>query len=411
MTYQDPKYKFVFLCIIFILGLSFQLNNYGHAEDTHDNNEIFPISIVLDGYDISEAVDKSRAILIDPEKGVLVNLNCSLISDDTVSLDDLKITFRIADFDIFSKEQDINLVLKPGDDVSIFQVWTFGVNMSVGDFDLLGGIYQIRYDLHYTINSTDKILEGEPFYIQISENPLATVSGLISTATVAVGGLSVISMVSSMIKSVPMEVSRAIESTLISPSNQLKGTYQANLTKGIQDQVSQSAFSYVKSEGFEKCPKCDTDWPKNNSKCPNCNISLSEAEELAVQNLSSKSMNTCKELVDSASALSVGEIALKLGQGITPTSSIIYVLTYAGFAFTKPRLGKSWNEKTRKLIVRLLETGLFMIFWIQAAGVDTISLNMMIIGLLTAAIPGIVISKIVEGMILAKAKLTYKKEN
>ena len=411
MTYQDPKYKFVFLCIIFILGLSFQLNNYGHAEDTPYNDEIFQISIVLDGYDISEAVDKSTAILIDPEKGVMVNLNCSLISDDTVSLDDLKITFRIADFDIFSKEQDINLVLKPGDDVSIFQVWTFGVNMSVGDFDLLGGIYQIRYDLHYTINSTDKILEGEPFYIQISENPLATVSGLISTATVAVGGLSVISMVSSMIKSVPMEVSRAIESTLISPSNQLKGTYQANLTKGIQDQVSHAAFSYVKSEGFEKCPKCETDWSKNNNKCPNCNISLSEAEELAIQNLSNKSMNTCKELVDSASALSVGEIALKLGQGITPTSSIIYVLTYAGFAFTKPRLGKSWNEKTRKLIIRLLETGLFMIFWIQAAGVDTISLNMMIIGLLTAAIPGIVISKIVEGMILAKAKLTYKKED
>lgn len=149
MTYQDPKYKFVFLCIIFILGLSFQLNNYGHAEDTHYNNEIFQISIVLDGYDISEAVDKSTAILIDPEKGVMVNLNCSLISNDTVSLDDLKITFRIADFDIFSKEQDINLVLKPGDDVSIFQVWTFGVNMSVGDFDLLGGIYQIRYARAY----------------------------------------------------------------------------------------------------------------------------------------------------------------------------------------------------------------------------------------------------------------------
>ncbi len=65
--------------------------------------EIFQISIVLDGYDISEAVDKSTAILIDPEKGVMVNLNCSLISDDTVSLDDLKITFRIADFDIFSR--------------------------------------------------------------------------------------------------------------------------------------------------------------------------------------------------------------------------------------------------------------------------------------------------------------------
>jgi len=75
MTYQDQKYKFVFLCIIFILGLSFQLNNYGHAEDTHYNNEIFQISIVLDGYDISEAVDKSTAILIDPEKGVMVNLN------------------------------------------------------------------------------------------------------------------------------------------------------------------------------------------------------------------------------------------------------------------------------------------------------------------------------------------------
>ena len=117
MIDRKTKYNFLFLCIIFILELSILLNNYGHAEDTPFKNDIFQISIVLDGYDISEAVDKSAAILIDPEKGVLVNLNCSLISDVPVSLDDLKITFRIADFDIFSKEQDINLVLKPGDDV------------------------------------------------------------------------------------------------------------------------------------------------------------------------------------------------------------------------------------------------------------------------------------------------------
>ena len=411
MIHKAPKLNKLFFSLMFFLALSLCLDSNVYAGEPfiHDN-DIFQISVILDGYDITDALEKGSAIIIDPEKGVIVNVNCTLISEVPVTLDYLKITFRVAGYDLISEKQDLDLILNPDDDVSIFQTWTFGINMSIGGYDLLGGIYEVRYDLHYSIESVDEVLMGVPFYIQISENPISTVAGIASSASVAVAGISVISIVSSMAKSVPLEVTKAIESTLISPSSQLRGTYESNLTKSVQDQVSNAAFSYIKKEGFEKCPNCHTEWQKEKKTCSNCNITLNEAAELCTQDLSNKSMNACKELVDSASALSVSEIALKIGQGVTPTSSIIYVLTYAGFAFTKPRLGKSWSEKTRKLIVRLIETALFVFFWIQAAGIDTISVSMMVIGLLTAAIPGIIISKFLEGMILAKAKLGYKKE-
>ena len=72
----------------------------------------------------------------------------------------------------------------------------------------------------------------------------------------------------------------------------------------------------MKSYGFEKCPKCEVNWPKGNEKCPGCDIPFSEVEALCSERLGDKSLYACEELVNSASALSLNSIAAKIGTAL-----------------------------------------------------------------------------------------------
>ena len=66
-----------------------------------------------------------------------------------------------------------------------------------------------------------------------------------------------------------------------------------------------------------------------------------------------------------------------------------------------------WNKKTRKLVFKGLSTALTTIFWIQAIGYEVMSLSMLAIALLTATVPSLIISKILENAIKVKTKLFW----
>jgi hypothetical protein len=208
-----------------------------------------------------------------------------------------------------------------------------------------------------------------------------------------------------MVKSVQLEVEKSIENTNISPTDKLVGYYKGKSYKMVQDEVSNAAFRFAaKLWKGDKCLQCGEDWPEGYESCPSCNISLEEAQKIYSKSLGEKSLNASKEVVDSVSGLSLKGIADSLGEGVIPTTSIVSVLTFSGLTLLQPRVSKSWKMRTRKIIFTGLRTTLFSLFWIQACGIGTVSLYMLVIAILSGLLLPILISRILGNNINDRIK-------
>jgi hypothetical protein len=227
----------------------------------------------------------------------------------------------------------------------------------------------------------------------------------VTTIAVIHAGVSVVGLVSTMRSSINQEVSKSIEATKVSPTKKLMGYYRGSTYSRFQAEVSKSAFSYATNllrEG--KCPQCNSYWPENQDACSNCHITFEEALELFSKTLIEKSLRAAKEIVDSVSGLSLSNIARKLGEGVVPTTSIISVLTFSGLTLTQPRVAKSWQEKTRKLVFRGLRIAIYSLFWIQATGIDTLSITTLVIVILSGFILPTIFSTILRFNIIGRVR-------
>jgi hypothetical protein len=183
------------------------------------------------------------------------------------------------------------------------------------------------------------------------------------------------------------------------------GYYKGKSYSMFQAQVSNAVFGYLKnSRRSDTCPKCESNWPKDETKCPNCMITSEEAEELYIKSLMDKTLDSCKEVVDSVSGLSISNIVRSFSEGETPTTSIVSVMTFSGLTLIKPRVSKEWKEKTRKLTFTGLRTSIYSLFWIQACGIGTLSLIMLVISIISGLLIPILTSSILANNIKAKAR-------
>ena len=302
---------------------------------------------------------------------------------------------------------DINVSLNPGDELKINQTLIFQDVLGIEQFSYMSGIYHLKYYLNYDTNDSTNILEGQSFYMKIKGNPLTSVTGVVSSAALAYAGITTAGLINTINQSIPQEILNSIDNSTINATKKLKSYYEGKTFKSLQNEISKSTFNYVKTWKMDICPSCETKWPENNDMCPKCNLAYEEAKIIYAKNIENTSLNVCEEIVNSSSALSVYNITQKLGSGAVPTTSIVSVLLSAGLSMANPRVGKNWNKKTRKLVFKGLSTSLTIIFWIQAIGFEVMSLSMLAIALLTATVPSLIISKILENMIKVKTKLFW----
>jgi len=375
-------------------------------------DENLEVNIVFNGSYIGEAAEKFNAIQLNPNVDILARLRYFGIGNHSIELDVIKTVFALAETDILSKTDRLDFTLYPGSNFSFIQTWKFRNYVGSSDFGIVSGIYQVRYDLHYKLDGNSRVLKTVPFYVRFSGNPITSVVGASSTVAVATAGISTLGLVNSMRKSIQLEVDRSIESTKVSPTEKLMGYYKGKSYKSVQDEVSKAAFGYAtKSWRGVKCPQCENDWPEDHEACPNCNMSREEALALYSKSLMNKSLNACKEVVDSVSGMSLSSIANNLGEGITPTTDIISVLTFSGLTLVQPRVAKSWRKKTRNLVFAGVRTTIFSLFWIQACGIEVISLTMLIIALLSGMLLPMLINTVLGNNIKEKVKIFWEKNN
>jgi hypothetical protein len=266
---------------------------------------------------------------------------------------------------------------------------------------LVSGIYKFRYSIEYTTNNTTnntiKKIQGDPFYLKIEGNPLGTVTGAAATIAVATSGLSLFWVGNSIRKISPMEeLKDSIDASYIAPTKKLLSFYKGRTYKSIQNEISNALYNQASLWKGDKCPACNVDWLENINHCINCQISFEEAQQLFSQAFEEKSLKTIKEIVDSVSGLSLYGITQSFGEGVIPTTSIVSVLTSSGLTLVKPRVSHRMSEKTRRLVFTSLSTALLSILWIQAVGIEVVSLTMLLIAILTGTIPAMLIRRALE---------------
>jgi hypothetical protein len=345
------------------------------------------VIIDVEGGNIKEAVHEDNPIIIDPNDGVNIRLHYSALNISGVDIDRQKTVFLFADLDVLSQSDKLDFTLNPDDNFTYVQTWKFKNFIGNENIELISGTYKVRYDLYYSVSNENRILRGTPFYVKFSGNPLTSVPSVMTTIAVVSSGVSLIGLANAMRSSTTQEVGKSIEATKVSPTKKLIGYYKGSTYSRIQAEVSKSAYAYaIKLLRGGKCPQCNSEWPENQDKCLDCQITFEEAVELYSKTLSEKSLNVAKEVVDSVSGLSLSSIARSLGEGIVPTTSIISVLTFSGLTLVQPRLAKSWQDKTRKLVFRGLRIAIYSLFWIQATGIDTLSITTLVIVILSGFI-------------------------
>jgi hypothetical protein len=363
------------------------------------------VYIDMDGKHIKDATQKSSPIRIDPNNGVIARVQYLAVSDSLIELGDLKTVFIVADVDALSKTDTIDVTLSHSDNFTFIQTWKFKNYVGNKNIALISGIYQVRYDLYYKIDSEDYVLEGLPFFIRFSANPMTSIFGVVSTLALTITGISLLKLLSSIRKSIPAEVEKSINYTKISPTSELISYYQELSFSKVQAEVSRVAFGYaVNRVRSEKCPKCKADWPKDNVQCPNCDLTLKEADELYAESLAKKALDTSKEVVESVDGLSLSDIASSLGEGITPATDIVEIITFSGLALIQPRVSKTWSKKTRSLVFSGLQTTIYSLFWFQAVGVGTVSLAMLVIAILSGIFIPIIFGKVLGDNIMEKVR-------
>jgi len=394
----------IILIIIYIILLS---NQFASGK-IHD--EYLQVKIVMDGKNASEALDQDNAFLIDPNNGVITKIDYLVKGNHSVDIKYLKTVFIIADIDTTSQTDNIDVTISSSDNFTFVQTWKFNNYVGHENIALITGVYKIRHDLYYSIEGQNKVIHGLPFYVEFDASPLSSVFGVVSTVALAATGFSFIGLVNSLRGSIDLELGNSIGETKVSPTEKLKGYYKGKSYSMAQAEISKLLFGYASSLwNREKCPQCEVDWPKDIDVCPSCLITADEAKELYSTSLVEKSITAIKEVVDSVSGLSLKGIAEKIGEGETPTTSIVSVVTFSGLTLVQPRVSKNWSKKQRSLIFTGLRTSIYALFWVQATGIGAISVAALIVALLSGFLIPMIIGRISGNNLKAKISEFWKK--
>ena len=398
MRFRD----FAFQCCIF-LSIIYFLTSSSELVSGNTQDKLIQTSIVLSGKNITEATDPINAFLIDPNEGVISKIEYLVTANQSVNLRYLKTVFIIADADAISKTDIINLNMSNGDKYTFIQTWKLDNYVGNENIGLISGIYKLRYDLYYIVKGQNKVIEGSPFYIKFKASPLTSVFGVLSSVAVVATGFSFVGLANSLRTSIDTELGNSIGESRVSPTEKLKGYYRGKSYSMAQSEISKLLYGYAsKLWTQEKCPQCETDWPPDLNDCPNCHLTGDEAKELYSTSLVEKSITAIKEIVDSVSGLSLKGIADKIGEGETPTASIISVVTFSGLTLVQPRVSKKWSNKQRNLIFTGLKTSLYALFWVQATGIGVISIVSLLIAILSGFLIPAIISRITGNNLKAK---------
>lgn len=398
--------SFLILSLMFILAL------FTHLAYCRMQDEYLHANIVMDGINVTQALDKRHAIQIDPNNGVISKIEYLVTGNHSLEASHLKTVFVIADLDVTSQTDNVDATLSPGDNFTFVQTWKFNNYIGHEKIALITGIYKIRYDLYYSVEGQGNVIKGLPFYVQFDANPLTSVFGVVSTIALVTTGFSFIQLATSLRGSINLELENSIGETLVSPSEKLKGYYKGKAYSMTQAEVSRQLYGYASSLWEnEKCPKCEVDWPKDKKECPNCQLTTEEAKELFTTSLVEKSINAIKEVVDSVSGLSLKGIADRMDEGVMPTSSIISVATFSGLTLVKPRVSKNWSKKQRKLIFTGISTSIYALFWVQACGFGVVSIITLIVAVLSGFLIPLIIGRITGNGLKEKVNEFWEKRN
>ena len=311
-----------------------------------------PLLLVIDvnNIQISEALEESNPILFN-QSGFQARIQCFSVNE-TIMLHDVKTTFILADIDLISKTEPIDRTLTPGNNVTFIQKWEIDNRVLDSEIALISGIYQVRYDVLYSINDKQEIASGPPFFVDFNANPFKSVFGVVATVSFVVTTFSGLRLLSYMSKSVPKEIELSSKNAIIKPSVELKSFYTERGASKIQSEFAKRTFSTL-SNRWKKdtCPKCGVDWDENLEICSNCGTKLEEAEVLYSENLKTKAINAGREIAESVDGLTLGEIIAKVGDNITPTADILELLSFSGLVIADTRLSKEWNKKARAIFL------------------------------------------------------------
>jgi len=365
----------------------------------------------MDGKNVTEILDQDNAFLIDPNTGVIAKIEYLVKGNHSVKINHLKTVFIVADIDATSQTDIIDVTLSSGDNFTFVQTWKFNNYVGHENIVLITGVYELRYDLYYSVEGQNKVLKGSPFYVEFDASPLSSVFGVMSTIAFAATSFSFIGLANSLRTSIDLELENSIGETKVSPTEKLKGYYRGKSYSMAQAEISNLVFGYASSLwDREKCPHCEADWPKEKEECPSCFLSNEDAKELYSSSLVEKSLFAIKEVVDSVSGLSLKGIADKIGEGETPTTSIVSVVTFSGLTMVQPRVSKNWSKKQRSLIFTGLRTSIYSLFWVQACGLGVVSISALIIALLSGFLIPMIIGRITGNSLKAKIGEFWEKK-
>lgn len=394
----------IFFSFLFVFLLSNQFT-FGKVQD-----EYLQANIIMDGINVTNAVNQDNAIVIDPNTGVISKIEYLVTGNQSLEVSYLKTVFIVADIDATSQTDIVDVTLSPGDNFTFIQTWKFDNYVGHENIALITGVYKLRYDLYYAVEGNDNAIKGLPFYVEFDASPLTSVFGVVSTIALAVTGLSFLRLATSLRGSIDLELENSINETKISPSDKLKGYYKGKTYSMVQAEISNLLYGYASSLWkSEKCPQCDVDWPKDMDECPNCYITAEEAKKLYTTSLVEKSLTAIKEVVDSVSGLSLKGIADKIDEGVIPITNIVSVVTFSGLTLVKPRVSKNWSKKQRSLIFTGVRTSIYALFWVQACGIGVVSIYALILALLSGFLIPIIIGRITGNSLKAKIGEFWKK--
>jgi len=396
---------------IFFLSFLSILLFTNHFASGKIQDEFLQTNILMDGKNVTEILDQDNAFLIDPNTGVIAKIEYLVKGNHSVKINHLKTVFIVVDIDATSQTDIIDVTLSSGDNFTFVQTWKFNNYVGHENIALITGVYELRYDLYYSVEGQNKVLKGSPFYVEFDASPLSSVFGVMSTIAFAATSFSFIGLANSLRTSIDLELENSIGETKVSPTEKLKGYYRGKSYSMAQAEISNLVFGYASSLwDREKCPHCEADWPKEKEECPSCFLSNEDAKELYSSSLVEKSLFAIKEVVDSVSGLSLKGIADKIGEGETPTTSIVSVVTFSGLTMVQPRVSKNWSKKQRSLIFTGLRTSIYSLFWVQACGLGVVSISALIIALLSGFLIPMIIGRITGNGLKAKIGEFWEKK-
>jgi hypothetical protein len=127
----------------------------------------------------------------------------------------LKTVFIVAGIDATSQTDIIDVTLSSGDNITFVQTWKFDNFVGHENIALISGVYELRYDLYYSVEGQDNVIKGLPFYVEFDASPLTSVFGVVSTISVAATGISFIGLAKSLRSSIDLELGNSIGETKV----------------------------------------------------------------------------------------------------------------------------------------------------------------------------------------------------